>query len=422
MMRKKSVFTFSGMKGFVKTNKFYEYAFIIVCGSSFFLWLFLIFHGGSLSNQFHIFIQQMGDFLADFTNVVGYSGMKDPYNNEVYTGLSNKNYPPLAYLIAWCFSRLVNIQGYYDSGYFLTIRYEPLFMIMFMIMLEIVVLLEYEILTQMKEGSRGIKIGCSLVIIFSQPMIFTLERGNFLILTELAVIVYIAYHDSKVAWKRELALICLGLAFGLKLTPALLGVLLLYDKKWKESMRCAIYGILFFLLPFLFFNGGLGNVLLLFRNLHLLLDPVKGWFDLNLANSLGLFGMHLSKTAGNILIMVVSASLLIFAIFLSKWERTMVAVLVLLIFPKFSQYYCIVYILPVFILFLNEKEHKRSDVFVLVVSMLIVGCFQWRFLAPHSGLVLAELSMIVLTVLFMYRGIVAFGIWLRRLRVRETIY
>ena len=60
--------------------------------------------------------------------------------------------------------------------------------------------------------------------------------------------------------------------------------------------------------------------------------------------------------------------------------------------------------------------------FVLVVSMLIVGCFQWRFLAPHSGLVLAELSMIVLTVLFMYRGIVAFGIWLRRLRVRETIY
>jgi hypothetical protein len=47
---------------------------------------------------------------------------------------------------------------------------------------------------------------------------------------------------------------------GIKLTPAVLGILLLYNKQWKEVVCIIIYGCIFFFLPFLLFEGGFSNL------------------------------------------------------------------------------------------------------------------------------------------------------------------
>ena len=110
----------------------------------------------------------------------------------------------------------------------------------------------YELIRSCKNGNKAVKIMTSIAFCLSMPVIFTIERANFLLMTLFFILFYIFNYDSENKTRRELALISLAMASALKLTPAVLGILLLYNKQWKEAIRTVIYGLILGMVPFLF--------------------------------------------------------------------------------------------------------------------------------------------------------------------------
>lgn len=91
----------------------------------------------------------------------------------------------------------------------------------------------------------------SFLTIFSYPLMYCMERGNVVSLAVAFTAFFVFFRDSESKAVREISYICLALAAGLKLYPAIFGLLLLFDKKYKESIRLVVYGILAVVIPFI---------------------------------------------------------------------------------------------------------------------------------------------------------------------------
>ncbi|MGN0328171.1 MAG: glycosyltransferase family 87 protein [Lachnospira sp.] len=363
-------------------KKFYEVSFIVVVIGSFLLWLIGIFLNGSESSQFDIFFRRCEDFLADTLNVVGYSGERDVYHNTSYMGLGEKAYPPLTYMMMYFFSRLVNIEKYYDNNYFLDMYGEPKFLTIYLIYAVVQIVMIYELIRTCKNGTNGIKIFTAAAVCLSSPMIYSFERGNTIILTVFCTLLYIFNYDSANKLMKELALVALAIATAFKMTPAVLGILLLYNRQWKEAIRIIIYGVITVVLPFFFFQGGLNNILQMFYNMGQNVENYGNAGGTTLMSALVSFGINGSNEMGHIVQMLTYVLCLILMVLAPcmkhKWETAMMISMMLIIAPPHSEYYCMLYIVPSVIMFLNEEEHGISDIIVLVSILMIMYDFQWE--------------------------------------------
>lgn len=99
------------------------------------------------------------------------------------------------------------------------------------------------------------KLLFSFFLLANVPMLYLLERGNIILISTLFTGIYIFTYDSKSKLAREIGLFSLAFAFSIKLYPAALGWMLLADKRYKEALRCVIYGILLLIIPSFFFGG-----------------------------------------------------------------------------------------------------------------------------------------------------------------------
>lgn len=68
-------------------------------------------------------------------------------------------------------------------------------------------------------------------VLSSVPYIFTVERGNVVILAVAALLYYANYYNSEDAKQRWLAYLGLSVAVSLKLYPVLMGLLILQGEK-----------------------------------------------------------------------------------------------------------------------------------------------------------------------------------------------
>lgn len=116
-------------------------------------------------------------------------------------------------------------------------------------------LLVLALLIHREEHSRAKRNLLTFTLILSFPVIFLLERANLVILSTIATIVYTQFYDSEHRAKRELALFMLAFAAALKLYPALFGVVLLRDRRWRDIARAVLYTLLMLLIPSFFFGG-----------------------------------------------------------------------------------------------------------------------------------------------------------------------
>lgn len=99
--------------------------------------------------------------------------------------------------------------------------------------------------------TRRIAAIFSFLTIFSYPLMYCMERGNIVSLAVAFTAFFVFFRDSESKAIREISYICLALAAGLKLYPAIFGLLLLFDKKYKEAIRLVVYGILAVVIPFI---------------------------------------------------------------------------------------------------------------------------------------------------------------------------
>ena len=84
-----------------------------------------------------------------------------------------------------------------------------------------------------------------------------IERGNVVNLTAFFVMAFLFMYRSDRHILRELSYICLAIAAGLRLYPALYGIMLIFDRDLSGAAKSVLYGIATVILP-TFALGGIG--------------------------------------------------------------------------------------------------------------------------------------------------------------------
>lgn len=361
----------------VTKKQVFETVFCSTVLGSIILWLIGLFYMGQASVQYDFFFLRNQDLFADFINLCGYSSERDVYNNLV-NGTLEKIYPPLSYVITYIFSRIdvltpnVPYRDSYTQQQFLI-----------MIILAIVgsmILMHSVVIYELKEKT-ALRFLVSIAVTFSGIMVYTIERGNFLFLTVLCCMIFAFWYDSDSKVKREISLFALALAAAFKLSPAILGILLIYDKKYKEAVRAAIYGGLLIFLPFLFFKGGFANIRQMFINQHdffkeyahvdgysfsALIRYLLGFVDQKVAQSAMLH--DITKIIMYLIVVLLLASSWKFT---RKWEKVLSVSTILVIYPQVSQKYSLLYFMPALVMFLNDDNKRKEDWFCLIAFVLI---------------------------------------------------
>ena len=373
---------------------------------------------GNTGNQTEIVLFSGRQFQEDTLNTELYAAEMNPYGyspDEAHIPFPHANYLPLAY----CFYHFL----FRISGQDISSAQAMSISVGWMLLSSVLLLV---LLKAMFSRDRRGWVP-ALVCILSAPSVFAFERGNLIYFTVVLIAFFLLYYRSENLLLREFAFLALSVAAALKIFPALFGLLLLSERRWREAFRLILYGILFAFIPFLFIKGG-------FKNLPLLFDNVKAHtafygryiyprFGFRLFSSL-LYSLHwiqplpentLWKIAEKMesvfpfLDLVFSAGC-ICCLFsdVPEWKKTAAVAAVLVNYPVNSGLYTAMYYLPVVILFLKDSSESRLNYCMLILFLFILSPLQIPF--PYSSIGIQDPDLFNLTNL--YQNISSYAIFL----------
>ena len=354
-----------------------ELFFVVAMLSLFAFWL-AGYYQNYLGEQANIFFAKTGNFMADFFNVAKYSADLNPYNNEI-NGLAEKAYFPISYVIMHLFTHFADFS---KNDVFAAGLSFP-FLTMTMLFMSFTAILLFLQLFVMKTGSTFRRFLFALSLMLSGTFLFSFERGNLIILTAVLVSFYLANYNNSNRLMRELSFVFLAIAAALKGYPALLGLLLIYDKKYVESLRLCLYGLIFVFAPFLLMQGGFSNIPLLLRNLNLnsTLYSQISEYHLGLKPLVSGIGVlnrfNLIAVVKPVNLLLLAVSVVVAPAFKENWKKFGILTLAIILVPDNSSYYCALYLFPIIVLFFNEKSHKTIDYLYLVCFILIMLPYQF---------------------------------------------
>lgn len=333
--------------------------------------------------QINLFFASMQDFLADASNTTGLSSRLDPYHDDTI-GLWNAAYPPLAYLLFYFFSRVGSISsGMPYLGYYI----HPVWLMFFIISVFVLLIVLYSLIVKQLNMYRGtVAVFFGLAICLSNPVLFTIERGNVILLAAVFTSFFVFNYESENKIYKELALICLAFAAGLKMTPALFGVLLIYKRDYRAILRTVLYGLISFVAPFYLLDGGIANFQMFLHNMKMHLRVVSSESGTGLVASCYkimqlIYGENyvLNDAVYNkvlFLSKIVAILLLLGMFFLKeKWQIVLNVSLAVMLLPSVSGKYCLLYLIPCTVLFFQKCSKKKMSIsYTLVfISFIMIG-------------------------------------------------
>lgn len=312
--------------------------------------------------QLGLFFQYFQDFMADFWKTIYYVSDKNPY----YFGFidpapQDHAYPPLAYAIFYIFSKVkMNL-------ILLSIIAETVFSLLFFITLY-----------KAAKVNLYFKIPLIFSLFFSGIFLSSWERGNIIMLAAACLAFYIFYRNSDNKFLRELSLIIFSVVSVLKITPCILALILLYDKRYKDFVKVILYSIFLFFIPFLCFKGGFESISILFRNIIVCNDVYlyRGVPDFSIISNYPALNA-LSKLV-YIKISFVFSIIALFTNFAQKieWKRIAQLLLVIYSISPCSGGYVMLYFFIFIVLFFNKANAERDDFFYLLLMVIILNPFQ----------------------------------------------
>lgn len=318
-------------------------------------------------------------FTDHFRHIAFASDMKNFYFNT-----QDATFPPFAYLLYYLLYRINpsdwNVNQWKDCKDY---QYNMVVYIMLIVLL--VLFFKYIIDRQLKDYSNETRFFFIIAVLLSAPvMAGAIERGNISLLTALLILMALSLKDSEKAWQRELALIFIAMAAGIKLYPAIVGVIYIKEKRWKEAARLVVYGLAVFLVPFVFCGGIAGLIQYLkilfffegqgyrsYTNIRNYLLAVSDWFG-QYKNAAGF--VKYFKIIENLYLIFC-----VISVFKTKieWKTALYPAGVMAIYVPYSYRYTAVYlIIPLVIYFMQKKEDQKtiySILFSLVFSIPVYG-------------------------------------------------
>lgn len=333
--------------------------------------LMLCTHGDLWS---HFFFLDYRDTGMDFFHSIEYVKNREPYRQL------GTLYPPLANILFYILYRMIPLSvscrweddfsaSVNARGTDIDLRTFQAPMLLYLFFLGFIVLAFCWYIESLNiDISLSAKKWLSTCCVFSYGYMYSIERGNIIILVLLLSLVFVRFRNHKNAAVRELSYLALAFAAGIKLYPAFLGILLIRDKNWKAAARTIGYGILSLLLPFFFFKEGLGGfpiwfkVVLSFGGSSINYVSVNGTGFINvLAHVLKYLG-HITISSSSILTKLnyLVAVLLLIGALLEKWEwRALLDIVLAIILYQDQGKYIYCFILIPFLAFLCEQTVQK---------------------------------------------------------------
>jgi len=356
----------------------------------------------ALNHQEYVLFRGAQDFMADFFNVQRYISENDPYFNEI-NGQCEKPYLPLCYLILKPFNNLCD----YANMSLEDCWYSPLAEISALVFLLISLFFFFHSLSLLNSNNEW-KAYHILLLLFSSVFLFTIERGNLIILTVACINYFLAFYDSKNVWKYRLGLLCLCLAAVMKVYPVLFGIMLLKDKRYKDIAYCIVAGLILSFVPFLFFEHGLANVPQLIENIK------ANTLAYSHSSSEYKFGMIVlgqvlpsATLAVKIITALLSLASLVLAFFEKRrWLQVALICMVILLYPANSAFYCGLYLIPMLALFFNKQDYRGVDWTIAVLLCLIMNPIQIVIYTTTITPIIANVSSILLWIMLLIYSIV----------------
>ena len=337
-----------------------------------------------------LFFRNSIDFFMDFFNSI-----RDASNIDAVYSEHGVIYPPMANLIFLVLSRFT--PNLYNSTEFDDrydwVKYSAPFMLLVITVAVFAILLYSLVKSSLNEKNKRLASLFAAFAFFNAPVLYMVERGNILMFCLVSLMVFAFSYNSESKVSRELGLIALAFAFSLKLYPVIFGWFLIRDKRFKEALRCAIYGILMIVLPSFAFGG--------FKVFKMIAQNIFSFSSSDntgniFSRLLGFFGLDHINADFMTPVMWGWAALVcvcfILAPFVMKknWKAYAVGVLAIVCIPSLTALYAWAFMLVPMIFFCNEKEKTRADWFYFVTMLIpfIFIPFRVHYAITNNGLAL----------------------------------
>lgn len=352
-----------------------------------------------------------GDFLEKI--VYDYSYFVDFFDHvrRFYLGLENVYtegmhacFPPLAYCMYYLVSRIL-YKDNIDKPDTLNSSGSGILIICMLIMVFAVLFL-FSFLKMFRENSITRKKWMAALLMCSYPFWLAIERGNMSLLVLVILMYAMAFKNSQQKYEREIALLLFAVAAALKLYPAVFGILYLINKRYKEALRLVIYGVFFFFVPFVFFQGWNGFQLFL----HNLTAVGSGATGITIVGIFGRMAVNLGLSLerghaiGRIISYIYFGFVIIYC-FIKKesWKSVTLLTSLMIIFVAASGTYCLIYCSIPFVCFLNdlgqEKEVTKIQYLYSTLFVLIFAAYPVKVLGS-SGMLYIALYLLIAILVF----------------------
>ncbi|MCR4897403.1 MAG: DUF2029 domain-containing protein, partial [Lachnospiraceae bacterium] len=242
----------------------------------------------------------------------------------------------------------------------------------------------------------------------SGVMLFNYDRLNEVILAAALIFFYLKYYDHEKPAYRFLAVFCLAFAAALKLTPAVLGVLLLYKKQWKDAVVAVILGLVLAIVPFFWLEGTFTDNVRLFIEDMIIQAGVynDGFFGINGIYLFDALRPHLSVIPWiiGILALIVAGS------FEERWKQVGLVTLMLLLTTNTQGYYCVIYLFGAIVMFFDAKP-ARGRLLYLLLFIGLLQPLQYDITLPGMSITnysMTNTLLIILYICLLVEGICKF--------------
>lgn len=335
---------------------------------------FFVTRGALIDNYFFYDTLDTG---MDFFNSMEYVRGRVPYT--VYGTL----YPPLANLLFFALYLFVPVKyaelwptSFSESvairGTAMDLRLNQACLLIFVVFFILCAILLFALIDYAltKRGSGRAKL-TALCMTMSYGCLMAIERGNITLLAAGLALVFVLFYHSENKIFREIALLSLAFSAGLKLYPAVLGVMLLAEKDWKSALRAVIYGIAALVLPMLVFEGFSAFSIFFGKTASFGSSKAISWSGTGIQEIL----TNMSRTfaeltggeaAGRSFMVFVLAGCLVLAasciLLPRRWQRCFAATLCMVMFRSQGSYCLTMFLVPLTLFFVEEVQVKRENI------------------------------------------------------------
>lgn len=331
--------------------------------TSLFIWLISVFltKGQTLYTIIH---QNDNDVFMDFFNSIQYG--REPYERGViYPPLANLLYAALGHIIpANRIVSAVDVRNTQMGG----IVYYLYALVITYFLIQLIHVSGYSF------SKRIQNVMFDMCILLSTPFIFCYERGNIILLCLVCCMAYYYFNDIG---KERRSYIGLALAVGIKIYPAIYGLLEIRNRKKCFCLICM--SIVVFLAPFAFFPSGSFEKMIMniistsagFQNngvglrhdLENFLHIIQITFDVSFPKAVD-FGIRYGCV-------LVGTIVILFTPNLEKWKQLCICSAIIILFPGFSYTYTLIFMLIPLLAFMKNDSFEKIDYAYLSLFALI---------------------------------------------------